>query len=412
MANPIPLYSQKDLPDTILDIVEGLDWNQLIDALNNGLPANLMSLGDVSLYERVLSELETSRPDRTTASLQAPLELLEAFIQNGLAKGVFQEATMTAVGLACVYGQWLWIPRLIEAGYEIEGPDIGRSSVLHALIDGRYQRSFDFGDQDDDNSTPVGLPLSVDTTEEFERAAGIVLFLAQQGVRLNDLDTDEELEASKLSPLGRAVCVCDEAAVQGLILAGADMTLIQKTEGFSGRPLDLAIMMGSDDTVRLLLGAGAPVDANPASPWLQSNPTRALPLCLAASMGRKEIIEDIIGEMDPQDLAQASVRALHLAACCDQLGAFTELLILGVPMDARADPNGFTPMHQAALNGATTVIDFLLEQGVSWNVESTSGVPASATLLQAQPHLAQRYGLQVAPTDNVRYLGLRRSMKH
>lgn len=413
MANPIPLYSQKDLPDAILDMVEGLEWNRLIDALKNGLPANLMSLGDVSLFERVLAELETSRPDRSTSSLEAPLELLEAFIEAGLDKGVLCEATMTAVGLACIYGQWGWIPRLIEAGFEIEGPKMGKSSILHALIDGRYQRAMDFGDHDDGDldEIPVALPLSVDTPQEYEKAAAMVLFIAKQGVRLNDLDVDEEMGAGKLSPLGRAICVCDDAAVQGLILAEADMTLVQDAEGFSGRALDLAITFGSDETVRMLLGAGAPVDANPGSPWFEKSPARALPLCLAASMGRKEIIEDIIGEMAPEDLEAASARALQLAACCNQLGAFKELLILGVPLQARTEPNGFTALHQAALNGSTSIIDFILEQGVSWDVESSTGVPARATLQQTHPELAARYGLEAQPESNIRYLGLRRPMK-
>lgn len=409
---PTTLYSQKELPDAILDMVEGLNWNSLIDALKNGLPANLISLGDVSLYERVLAELESSRPERTTASLEGPIALLETFIEHGLNRGVFPGATMTAVGLACVYGQWKWIPRLIEAGFEIEGSDICKSSVLHALIDGRYQRSFDLHDNHNDGSgIQVGIPLSVDTPEEIEKATNTVTLLAKKGVRLEALDEDEELRVSKLTPLGRAVHVWDTAAVQGLLLAGADLTALQEADGFTGRALDLAIMKGADDIARLLLNAGAPMDANPGSPWFHSNPARTLPLCLAASMGRKEIIEDIIGKMDPEGLADAKIRALQLAAGANELGAFKELLILGVPIDACTKPGGFTPLHQAAVNGSTTVIDFLLEQGVPWNVENANGVSAGTALLQAQPHLAKHYGLQNTPSDNIRYLGLRRSMK-
>lgn len=401
MATATAFHNAQDLPHHVLDMIDGRDWARLARALDNGLPANLMSMNCVSLFERVLAELESGGDDPSTASEQGPIDLLESFIKARLDSGVLQEGTMTAAGLACVYGQWAWARRLVALGMEIEAPGNGPSSILHGLIDGRYQRAMGLLSSADDE-VPMDAPAMVfDTPKEYGEVSDIITFLVQSGADADAVDDYASGDGPTFSPIGRAISVNDDAAVQGLILAGADLDFVQRVEGFSGRAIDLAIVMGSEESVRMLLGAGAGVDPNPHSP----DPSSAWPLALAAKLGRTELLEDIIAEMDPGDLPRVSAIALHMAAGADHLRTFKTLLAMGVPMDIQLPPSGFSAFHQAAFNGATRMIDFFLRQGLSWDLRSDAGMSVGDVIRQAQPALAERYSQNVVGS-NIRHLGI------
>lgn len=304
---------------------------------------------------------------------------------------------MTAVGMACVYGQWKWARRLARVGYEVEHPSHEKSSALHALIDGRHQRCvarFESGESD---------TVSVDTAEEFDCTRNMVSFLHSVDVDLDAVDAIEDIDGSSTTPLGRAICMFDNAAIQGLLLAGASLDTKQTIDGFSGRALDLAILMGDEEGMRLILGALDTMTPNPYS----DDPNTSHPMCLASKLGHDHMIEDIVGEMDPQDLQDTMILAFHVAISASKIEVLRALYLLGAPIDAALSHDGFSPLHRAAMKGDSAVIDFLVESGVQWDQRCDGGVSAGDLLKQSHPHLARRYAIEDQPQSNVIYLGAR-----
>lgn len=397
MTQTSSLNRTQDLPPHVLTMIDQMQWDALRGALENGLPANLLSLGDVSLFERVLAELEMSRPLGSTAALEGPTALLDAFIEAGLEQGLLPHSAMTAVGMACVYGQWKWARRLARVGFEVERTSHQKSSTLHALIDGRHQRSVSHLEAGESDA------VAIDTAEEFDCARNMVSFLRSVDVDLDVIDTLEDIENSSTTPLGRAICMFDNAVIQGLLLAGANLDAKQTIDEFSGRPLDLAILMGDEEAVKLILGASNQLTPNPYS----KDPNTSHPMCLAAKLGHENMIEEIIGAMDPKDLQDTMNLSFHVAISASRLEVLRALYLLGAPVDVALSHDGFSPLHRAAMKGDRDVIDFLIESGAKWEQRCDGGVSAGDMLKQSHPQLARRYAIEDQPQSNVVYLGTR-----
>jgi ankyrin repeat protein len=156
--------------------------------------------------------------------------------------------------------------------------------------------------------------------------------------------------------LGDAVAANDIAKVEALIAAGAKVD----EKGFTGTPLHTAAAKGFADMVKVLLDAGANVEAEGMG--------KARPLHIAARRNEAAIVGLLLAhgaKVDPRD--SEGMTPLLIAALS---GSVDVALLL---LDAGADPTAAdthwhaTPLEYAALTGHKAVVTALLGKGLDIN---------------------------------------------
>ena len=84
------------------------------------------------------------------------------------------------------------------------------------------------------------------------------------------------------------------------------------------------------------------------------------------------------------------------------MGAVMKYLRLGVDVNATDNENG-TPLHWAALNGRTEIVDLLIAAGANADLESRLGTPADWVPVNRFPELEKKLrALQTDPTKKAR----------
>jgi uncharacterized protein len=138
--------------------------------------------------------------------------------------------------------------------------------------------------------------------------------------------------------------------LRDLIAARRDLIGAYSADGFT--PLHLAAFFGQAETARVLIHAGAPINA------VSRNDMKVMPLHSAAAARRDEVARMLI--------------------------------------DAGADVNatqqgGYTPLHAAAQNGDVELIDLLLDHGARVDATTDDGkTPADLADAANHPMLAKR----------------------
>ena len=150
-------------------------------------------------------------------------------------------------------------------------------------------------------------------------------------------------------------------------LLKADPTLVNAYGADGFFPLGLAVFFGHDETVSVLLAAGADVN-------LQS----------------REFMK---------------VSALHSAAARYRLDFAKLLLAHGANPNARAEA-GFTPLHAAAITGQRELAQLLLEHGADINAKDDSGKTPLDHAMKAKHEdlaalLRERGGIQTNASMNL-----------
>ena len=141
------------------------------------------------------------------------------------------------------------------------------------------------------------------------------------------LRPDEELGAPEAAAFGRV------DGLRGVIAADPATANARSADGFT--PLHLAIFGGSTEAVRVLVDAGADVEAM-------------------------------------SDNAQVRVRPLGTAAFVGSVEAARILLDAGADVNGQGD-GGFTALHSAAQNGDEKLARFLLERGADRTITNAAG---------------------------------------
>ena len=157
------------------------------------------------------------------------------------------------------------------------------------------------------------------------------------------------------SPVADAAMRGDADAVEALIAQGADVNLPQ---GDGMTALHWASERADDALVRVLLGAGATVDAV----------TRIgdyTPLHLAAKAGSADAVEALLeAGSDPLAVtATGAVAAMHFAAGAGSADAIASLARHGAEVDARESERAQTPLMFAAANDRVEAVRALLALG-------------------------------------------------
>jgi ankyrin repeat protein len=162
--------------------------------------------------------------------------------------------------------------------------------------------------------------------------------------------------------------------IEQLLAQGADANIVKKNL----TPLYIAVHQGCVELVRMLLGAGAQVDAG--------TPEGFTPLFLAVEHGHTEIVRMLLAAgAQVNKIAHNGATPLRHAIVKNYVGIAPLLIDAGV--DVNAAKNGVeTPLHLAALKGRVTMAEQLIVSGARIHVTDNLGRTA---LSHAQAHQHQ-----------------------
>ncbi|MCU1234291.1 MAG: Ankyrin [Candidatus Solibacter sp.] len=158
------------------------------------------------------------------------------------------------------------------------------------------------------------------------------------------------------TPLHQAAANGSAEAMRLLVAAGAE---IDAANDFGATPLMWAI--GEPEKVRILVGAGANVNA-------RSKMGRT-PLCLAAANDGSSATVKLLLDRG----AKLEDQALVAAAAANDMASIRLLLEKGAAVNAK-DPVGFTPLMHAAANGNLKAVELLVARHADVNVVSAEKI--------------------------------------
>lgn len=423
------LVAPDSLPLTLRAALSSQDWPGMIRALDDGLPVGMVMSNGQSLFEGVLGQMESVLGPCSVSHQdmqQAPLEVLEAFVRNGLSPLPAGPGGVTAVAICVAHGQWTWADYLLDRGFPSEAEN---GSVLLALLEGRFQRWVkaasgpDFEEQPDPRSLsetepepdipsnvtrfpgsrrspPSASVIRLDfslppppngTPEEQSRIRELVCRLALDGARLEARIQSEDDSSGLLglTPLMAAIIIMDIPCVVALIEAGADVAT--RPEGLSQSPLEMAISRGSLPIVSLLVEAGAAQDLDRSLPFAKAIQNQ--PLVLASRLGLPNLIPVLFGALSEKNKKSFGMPAMHFAASAGYVPVMEALNRCGIDYSIPTRVNGFHPIHQSAYCGRISALEFLLEQGCSFSDTTESGVSAEDILRSHHPELLSHFKL-------------------
>lgn len=162
-------------------------------------------------------------------------------------------------------------------------------------------------------------------------------------------------------------------------------------------PLHLAAAQGLDATVRLLVDAGAKIDAKDDAGLMP------LQVCLAArhAPAAKVLLEKQAGILGTDSTFK---HALHAAAAAGDAEVVALLLNAGMEIN-RCDDKGCTPLHLAARNGHQEAVRLLLDAGADVHISDLAGQHALHAAAQegheeVVKHFLSKKDLEINKRDN------------
>lgn len=219
-----------------------------------------------------------------------------------------------------------------------------------------------------------GIPLHFASLQGLQT---IIEHLLDAGENPNTPDRDE-------TPLCAASRYGQAAAVRLLIKARAELNTYSIIPGVGTKwtALHVAVQSGSDETVRLLIEAGANVHATTA------DGETALEWLFKTTLNKPE--EEMVRLLlnagaEVKILGKRKLSFLHIAARCGNEAVLHALIQAGIDVNIIADDNGGTALHTAVKYGTETATRVLLGAGVD--------IEARALLTQETAlHKASTYG--------------------
>lgn len=389
-------------PEHVHAAVEEQRWDDLIAALDGGLPATLFGRKEsLHLLPFVLSYHEAGYEQ---AVAPIPVSVLEAFVRQGLGPGTVVDR-VGAVALAARHGQWSWAHRLLDRGWPVDEPDAA-TPTLHVLLHGHAARqrlgvfrsvsglmtqTF-FTDHFQAKNPAPELPpnvhaLPVPPVHDFQDdvlASSMRRFFA----RLDELVTHR-----------RALAQSDARGALTLTLRlmaeGADQTTPGRWRGEDTlrTPLEKVILMREAGWAAAMLDSRhAATGVPPGSP------------ALAAATGDVATLRALLDRLSPSRFEEEATLAAFATVAANHRFPLGVLFELGLPLDVR-DPSGWTLAQRAAERGLRPVLGMLTRRGVDLDAPTQTGPTAGDLLRLNHPHACADFGLALPEEQaNVRVL--------
>ncbi|KAL3915076.1 MAG: hypothetical protein SGPRY_007386 [Prymnesium sp.] len=230
-------------------------------------------------------------------------------------------------------------------------------------------------------------------------------------IRVGDLETCKILASQAPDGLGGRDSVdhatpAHWAALNGQLkilewLAAAGSPLHERVDRSGMQPLHWACTRGHTEVVKMLLAHGGDID----SLDIKSTP----PLVIAAQYDHTILVFFLVrAKADINLLDDCDDSALHWAAYKGNSQTLALLSYLGLPFDA-ADAYGSTPLHLAAMRGATNVVEFLLESPEAprlLKMTDNKGRTPLQVAMERGEMLASRLLKAAQPSSYTRYMSL------
>lgn len=200
----------------------------------------------------------------------------------------------------------------------------------------------------------------------------------------------------------KAVTDGDLAKVKELIKADAALAGAKDEKGLSA--ILKAAYYRKKEVVAALLASGIELNIFEAAATGQSERVRALverdaslsnafspdgftPLGLAVFFGHQQTVEVLLdagAEVNVASRETMKVTPLHSAAAAGEAGIARLLIAHGANVNAAQAELGFTPLHEAALNGDIEFAKLLLEHGADVDVKTKDGMTPLAYALSRE----------------------------
>jgi ankyrin repeat protein len=265
----------------------------------------------------------------------------------------------TALHYAATFGHARIIGQLVAAGAEIDSADVeGMRPLQYASRRNRTELV----------ALMIGLGARPQTLHDAVNANDI-----GRAIELIRLGTDLDAPDLVGPPINLAAAKGYLAMVRILVDAGADIEA--SGDPSRSRPLHLAAMNDQGEVAGFLIGRGAAVDA--LDSWGRT------PLMVAATFGALDVARRLLdGGADPerQDLIYRD-SAIHFAAMAGHTEIVALLLSRGVPVDLPSGHDGESPLHYAAWHRNLDLVQYLVGQGADIHRPDRNGTTPLAYAL-------------------------------
>ena len=263
---------------------------------------------------------------------------------------------------------------LVEAGADVNAAEgFGGNTPLHEAVEGGnaeivqilVEAGADIEAEGFMDQTPLSLAAEEGVTEIMQ------ILLGQGADNGTQEGEDKQAPAIGSEALFTAIEKGDVETVRLLVEAGAD---VNAAEGFGGNtPLHEAVEEGNAEIVQILVDAGADIEAEGFM--------GQTPLSLAAEEGASEIMQILLGqgadngtpEGEDKQTPVIGSEALFTAIEKGDVETVRLLVEAGTDVNAAEGFGGNTPLHEAVEEGNTEIVQILVDAGADIEAEGFMG---------------------------------------
>ncbi|MCY3897528.1 MAG: ankyrin repeat domain-containing protein [Caldilineaceae bacterium] len=263
---------------------------------------------------------------------------------------------------------------MVEAGADVNAAEgFGGNTPLHEAVENGnaeiVQILVDAGADIEAEGfmgrTPLGLAAEEGATEIMQ------ILLGQGADNGTPEGEDKQSPAIGSEALFTAIKKGDVETVRLLVEAGAD---VNAAEGFGGNtPLHEAVEEGNAEIVQILVDAGADIEAEGFM--------GQTPLGLAAEEGASEIMQILLGQgadsgtPEGEDKQSPTIGSEALFTAIEKGDVETVRLLVeaGADVNAAEGFGGNTPLHEAVEEGNTEIVQILVDAGADIETEGFMG---------------------------------------